>query len=312
MADINIIKIEGKPLEKLIDVISKGIGTLYRPESIRKEADAEAYKIDIIERAKNKAIAEGKVIEAETIDKIEERVLNKELHRQQNIEHVAQIAAEQINQEKTVSEEPVDDDWATRFFNIVEDISDEEMQNLWGRILAGEVKQPKSYSLRTLELLKNLTKEEANLFMKVANFSINSAKDSFIFKPENDELSKEFNIKFDDLSQLIEIGLIQPGDFVRYQLLQSTLATKTLFTAGMVLIVVEKKENVPTISFPISLFTKTGKELLKLVNPNPPFLYLTKFAKIINNENVDVKHGLIIEILPDTIRHTIPLKNFIF
>lgn len=30
--------IDGKPLEKLIEVVSKGIGTLYRPRSIRKDA----------------------------------------------------------------------------------------------------------------------------------------------------------------------------------------------------------------------------------------------------------------------------------
>ena len=73
-----------------------------------------------------------------------------------NIDNVTQIAAEQLSQEDFVSEEPVEEDWTTRFFNIVEDISDEEMQRLWGKILAGEVKQPKSYSLRTLELLKKI------------------------------------------------------------------------------------------------------------------------------------------------------------
>ncbi|UUW11213.1 hypothetical protein NLG42_10480 [Flavobacterium plurextorum] len=42
----------GKPIEKLIDVISEGIGVLYKPRAIRKEADAEAYKIIAIKKAK--------------------------------------------------------------------------------------------------------------------------------------------------------------------------------------------------------------------------------------------------------------------
>ena len=33
------INIDGKPLEKLIEVVSNGIGTLYRPRKIRKEAE---------------------------------------------------------------------------------------------------------------------------------------------------------------------------------------------------------------------------------------------------------------------------------
>ena len=44
------INIDGKPLEKLIEVVSNGIGTLYRPRKIRKEAEAQAYAIKVQER----------------------------------------------------------------------------------------------------------------------------------------------------------------------------------------------------------------------------------------------------------------------
>ena len=40
-----------KPLTKLVEVVSKGIGTLYEPRSIRKKADAEAYKQEVIANA---------------------------------------------------------------------------------------------------------------------------------------------------------------------------------------------------------------------------------------------------------------------
>jgi hypothetical protein len=45
---------------------------------------------------------------------------------------------------------------------------------------------------------------------------------------------------------------------------------------------------------PVNLFTKSGNELLKLINPNPPFEYLTTVTKSINNENVDIKYGHIL------------------
>ena len=130
MAEINIIKIDGKPLEKLIDVISKGVGTIYKPRAIRKEAEAKAYEIEIIERAKAKASAEGKEIDVDLHEWMQERLLHKETRRQLNVESVASIAAEQLNQEETVSNEPVDEDWINRFFNIVEDVSNAEMQKL--------------------------------------------------------------------------------------------------------------------------------------------------------------------------------------
>ena len=46
------------------------------------------------------------------------------------------------------------------------------MREIWGRVLAGEVKRPKSYSLRTMEILRNLAKEEAALFVKASRFYI--------------------------------------------------------------------------------------------------------------------------------------------
>ncbi len=191
MAEFNLIKLNGKPIEKLIEVISNGIGTLYKPRSIRNEADAKAYEIEIIEDAKSKSLAAGKQNEAETYLRIQERLLFKESRRQKNIDQIAEKAAKQLQQEQSVSEEPVNKDWSKRFFNITEDVSDEEMQEIWAKILAGEIKKPQSYSLRTLELLKNLSKWEAETFMKFAGFAISSGNVSFILNFKNEQLLQD-------------------------------------------------------------------------------------------------------------------------
>ena len=60
----------------------------------------------------------------------------------------------------------------TRFLNIAEEISDKDLQDIWGRILAGEIKRPKSYSLRTLEVMRNMSKDEASLLMKASTFQV--------------------------------------------------------------------------------------------------------------------------------------------
>lgn len=208
MAEVNIVKIEGKPIEKLIETISNGIGTLYRPRAIRKEAEAKAYEIEVIERAKNKAIAESRELEVDSYHRIQERIIHQETKRQNNIENISQIAAEQLTNEENVSEEPVDADWSARFFNIAQDISDDEMQKLWGRILAGEVKQPKSYSLRTLEFLKKLSKDEAEIFTKFADLKVVSGKQHVIFNDDGGTfLRKEFGIEYSEILLLKELGL---------------------------------------------------------------------------------------------------------
>jgi uncharacterized repeat protein (TIGR03899 family) len=95
------------------------------------------------------------------------RITYQEEKRQTNVEQITQVAAEELSDATDKIEGDVDSDWITRFFRIAEDISSEQMQSLWGKVLAGEVKKPGSYSLRTLELLKNLSQSEAEQFVKI-------------------------------------------------------------------------------------------------------------------------------------------------
>jgi len=53
------------------------------------------------------------------------------------------------------------------------DVSSEELQKLWGRILAGEVKSPGQTSLRTLTILRSMTQQEAKDFLNLMHFRIN-------------------------------------------------------------------------------------------------------------------------------------------
>ena len=106
-----------------------------------------------------------------------------------------------------MSSDNVDEDLITRFFNIVEDISNEQMQNLWGRILSGEIKQPSTYSLRTLEILRNISPSEAEIFRKVAELALKSEGKSFIFHNQK-FLEDELNITFIDLLLLRDLGLL--------------------------------------------------------------------------------------------------------
>lgn len=307
MPDLNVVKIEGKPIEKLIEVISKGIGTIYKPRAIRKEAEAKAFEIEIIERAKSKALAEGKEIEAITIERIQDRLIHKELRRQENIDNVTQIASQQLSQEETVSEEPVDEDWTTRFFNIVEDVSDEEMQQLWGRILAGEVKQPKSYSLRTLELLRNLSKREAEVFTRASNLVISSWNSPFLFRGKESEFLDKFNLNFEDKLLLTETGLLQSDTNITRGLLQANVDNLTYFESGKYIIKTFKKANTADNRIEILRFTKIGEELLNLMNPNPSADYIKEFCLRIEEFGIEVEYAFILSKNNNgTITHTQP------
>ena len=335
------------PIDKLIDVVSNSVGRISKPYFDKKDIDTKAYEIEKLAEARAKevkiianavkdnfritggieykeeriAISSPKELSSDdqqdiiTTPVLEERTKQRVDYQQEkkqlNIENVAAIAAEELKDEPPITDEPVDEDWTTRFFNIVEEISNEDMQALWGRILAGEVKQPKSYSLRTLELIRNLSKKEADTFMKVAKFSIKSGNGHYLFKGNNeDKLSKDFKINYEDIALLTEIGLMQPGGFVNHQFVKQTIDSNRILIAGNIIIFVNVKAETPTIMMPVDVFSSSGNELLKLVKSLPPFEYLEYFVKSIKNDNVDVKYANILDFEGSNIRHTKPLLEF--
>ena len=334
------------PLDKLLDIVSKSVGRISKPYFDRKDIDTKVYEIKKIAEARaeemkiistavkeNFQLTGGIEYKDEKLaitsptelpqeiqptititppleERTQERINYQEAKKQLNIENITSFAAEELKNEQPITDEPLDEDWTTRFFRIAEDISNEEMQALWGKILAGEIKQPKSYSLRTLELIRNLTKQEANLFIKVASLAITSNNASFLYKGNNKELSKDFNVHYSEIAQLIEVGLIQAGDLVNWQLLPSTEDSQSVFTSGNFVIIVTKKANSPLVQIPINLFTHSGNELLKLISSIPPFDYLKAFAKSIQQEGIEVKYGNILYRTDTHIHHTQPLQDF--
>lgn len=335
------------PIDKLVAVMSNAVGKISKPFFDRKDVNTKAYEIEKLAEARAKemkiiataikenfhltggieykddkvVISSPKELPIETDQSIltssllgertQERLAFQEAKKQLNIENVTAIAADELKNEPPVTDEPLDEDWTTRFFRIVEDVSNEEMQALWGKILAGEIKQPKTYSLKTLELIRNLSKSEADTFMKVANFAIKSVNKNVLFKTGNEDLlSKVYNINYADIALLIEVGLIQPGEFISFQILQQPVDSQNVFVAGNIVILATVKANTPTIQMPVHVFTNAGNELIKLINSNPPFDYLSAVAKSFKSPNVDVKYGYILAWEGDGIRHTQPLLDF--
>lgn len=211
-----------EPLGKLIDSVSGAIGKAYEPRHIRKMADAEAYKIKKIGEAlrENSDIPieynpEGVSLSTadfeQFVKRTQSRMAFQELKKQENIESVADKAYDLLEGEEPVTAEPVEEDWMLRFFNCVEDISNEKMQEIWAHILAGEIKKPNSFSLRTLDTLRNISSDEASLFEKVV-------KSGIVFNciPHYNDFLKKHNISYADIMQLGECGLVNDAGLLTY------------------------------------------------------------------------------------------------
>ena len=87
-------------------------------------------------------------------------------------------------------------------------ISEKELQQLWGNILAEEIIRPGSISLRTLDVLKNVSMAEAEIFSELCDYVIDDQYFLSVWKFDNkfDGKKKEYDIN--NISVLGELGFI--------------------------------------------------------------------------------------------------------
>ena len=286
MADslINLDKLS-EPLTKLVEVTSAGIGTLYKPFGTVRQAKADA---------KAKAIAVNADLEILDVkQRADLRIEYRESLRQENIEKVVSIAANEISDK--VSTEPVDLDWSLQFFDAVQDVCDEDMQSLWARILAGEVTEPGSYSKRTLQFLKTLDKFEAEKFVVFCSFAF-QFEDGWcvIFEDKaTKEIMDQKLGEYDLFSHFASIGLISDpssGDCESWDK-NSLSYFKTVYNVTST-----KEEDTgrfKKLNYPVGhrIFTQIGQQLYAMANATKIDDYPEKLSA-----NLNEKYNIILEI----------------
>ena len=268
------------PGTKLIEKVSDAIGVLYEPTRIRKKAkaEAEAKRTELISKLELEGIEKRAV----------ERFLKRETKRQENIENITMQAAQSLSETDNVSD--IDEDWIEAFFRECEDINDEQMQMLWGRILSEEAKSKGSFSRRTLKLLSTLSKEEANLITYFGKFVWQASNLTPILL--TDENGNTEGITFNELSVLDSLGVIQQG--IGYSL---TFGNKKgrIGYYGMAFLVEFQSDDSSTWNLQIgtALLTPIGQELMKICGSTPDIAYVHKFLNKTNVEGSQVKLSIL-------------------
>ncbi|HEX6899785.1 MAG TPA: DUF2806 domain-containing protein [Thermoanaerobaculia bacterium] len=192
-----------EPLSKLIETVGNGIGILYEPRRILKKAKAEAEALKIS--------TEGKLQVQEIEARTQARLHYIELRRQKNIEEIVRQAADQMP--KDVSGQPVDQDWVADFFGHCQDVGNGTLQSLWARLLAGEVTNPGSFSRRTLHTVRMMSKEDANLFTKLAGFVWRAPeRPVHIVTSKSGALLEKAGFYSQDFLHLRSIGLLEGAE----------------------------------------------------------------------------------------------------
>ena len=101
-------------------------------------------------------------------ERIAQRLSLTHKRHQNNSERIIRKALE-FGSSFEGSDNIIDPDWISEFFNISQDCSNEMLQYIWAKILANEVDKPGSFSRRTLNAIKLLNQEEAQNFSKLCS-----------------------------------------------------------------------------------------------------------------------------------------------
>jgi hypothetical protein len=138
----------------------------------KAKIDAQTQTYAAVELAISNAVSTEAGATPEIVQQAMNVLVRKEYRKQINRNAVGQAALEDLrsNDSENVPSEisdSLEDDWLNIFERYAEDASTERMQMLWGRVLSGEIRNPGTYSLRTLRFLSEFSQADALTF---ANF----------------------------------------------------------------------------------------------------------------------------------------------
>lgn len=263
-----------KPACKLIDAVSQCIGTLYEPRRIRRKAKAEADATLILAGAD----AERQAL----LKRAAHRLAIQEVRRQKNIESIINQSVK--NLPETVSSEPVDPDWISRFFDECKDVSNEDLQKLWARLLANEVAMPKSCSRKTLTILKDLSSNDANLFNKLCSL-VWLKNDSYFIPYDlsyivNSQLMK-YGLSYAECLHFESIGLIHSKLDIMVTI--NSGENITYFNRNHICYIQPSNMQAEISCFP---FTRSGIELIIAADPELNWDFYIDCLKLFSSDSV--------------------------
>jgi len=247
-----------KPATVLIEKISDAIGGIFQPYQIKRIAHAEA-EAGIIR-------AQGEIEVTDLQRRAMHRFIAEEAKKQQNIESITSQAIPQL--EDNSQPQAIEEDWISNFFDKCRIVSDQEMQQLWARVLAGEANTPGTYSKRTVNFLSSLDKQDALLFNRLCGFAWQIGDIVPLIYDEQESLYTEAGINFNALCHLDDIGLISFGQFAGFRRTHLPKQIRIYYYGQPLLIDFPKPED-NELQLGKVLLTQSGQQLAPICGSQP-------------------------------------------
>lgn len=243
-----------------IEKVSSATGMVYEPTHIRRIAEAHADAMRIL--------AQGEVDATDIRMRAALRVSVEQVRHQQAMEDVIRKALPHLV--PTAEPAKVTDDWLIHFFGLARDITNEEMRQTWGRLLAGEFNNPGGFSRRTLNLVAQMDQREAQLFNTLCCFAIRDGQERvypLIFDVDA-PIYANAGLTYAGLSDLDGLGLINFQHIAGFSLRQQPRQIGVLYQDRALML--EFRRDITT-TLPIGkvLLTAPGRQMAAVCDVLP-------------------------------------------
>jgi len=226
---------------------------------------------------------EAPLLPVEKIMPIEDRSNRRErlsnLRKQENIEEIMEKTFA-FCANKSLDKRP-DLDWFDRYITLAENVSNKTMQDLWAKILAGELSRPGLYSLKALKVFRDMSIVDAKLLAKACSLAVKdqSKKNirilsgayqqpgllNFFNKNRQQYINlSHFGLNYADILSLADNNLIFKQESESN--IMASGETLTFYYNGSPLKLSCKKAN---IAIQFYKFTPIGTELANLITDKP-------------------------------------------
>ena len=232
----------------------------------------------------------------------------KIVREQVNLDSITEIAAEELSNGSQVEgdennqTQDISQDWLNAFEREACDKSSDEMRLLFGKILAGEIRNPSTYSIRTIKLLSQLDNQAANIFhtlsslastLRIGGHVIDSRVISLGGNAASNSL-KEYGLSFDSLNTLQEYGLVisDYNSYMNYDpcVVNDNYQVSLAFKFQGKLYALKRIDaSKPTQNLNIHgvALTKVGKELIDIFDVKPHQQYTSKLIEFFTTKGYE-------------------------
>lgn len=188
--------------------------------------------------------------------------------KSQNVQSIVDAAMSEIQRiDQPISEKPVSDDFLYNFFNEFDVIGDKEVHAIIGRLLAGEVTNPGTFSKRTIRVLRDLEPSDFSAFGTLCRFSMDIDGPTALVLDCNDSIYREQGLNFRTLVNLDSLGLITMANSPQYFKWGFPAEFELRYEATKFLIRMKKGSD--RLHTGQVLLTEPGMKLAPLMPPEP-------------------------------------------